>query len=70
MYLQNDSLCLATVLTTGLLTVRGKKDLVSGDATVGHSLLTPEHPDDHVRHAALGLDTVRIRTCEWMQYYG
>ena len=65
MYLQKDSLGLATVLTTGLFTVCGKKDLVSRDATVGHPLLTPKHPDDHIRHAVLGLDTR-----EWKQHYG
>lgn len=59
MYLQIHSLDLATVLSTGLLTVCGIEDLVSWDTTAGHPLLTPQHPDDHIRHAVLGLDTVR-----------
>lgn len=57
-YLKIDRLHLAAVFTTGLLTVGGKQDLVSRDATVGHPLLTSQHPDDHIRHAVLGLDTV------------
>lgn len=43
---------------TGLLAVRGVEDLVGGDATVGHPLLTTQHPDDDVRHTVLRLHTV------------
>lgn len=50
------------MLSTGLLTERGVENLVSRDAVVGHSLLTTQHPDDHVRHAVLGLNTVNVRT--------
>lgn len=33
----------------------GEEDLVRGDAAVGDPLLPPQHPDDDVRHAVLGL---------------
>lgn len=54
-------------MSAGLLTVRGEEDLVSGDTGVGHPLLTSQHPDDHIRHAVLGLDTVTVKTCEQMK---
>lgn len=44
------------MLPTRLVAVCGVEDLVGRDATVGHPLLPPQHPDDHVRHAVLGLD--------------
>lgn len=55
------------MLSTGLLTVGGVQDLVSRDATVGHPLLPPQHPDDHVRYAVLRLDTVTVKTNEQRQ---
>lgn len=60
MYLQEDGPSLATVLPTGLLAVGGVEDLMSRDAAVGHTLLAAQHPDDHVRHAVLGLQTRRM----------
>lgn len=50
------------MLSTGLLTEGGVENLVGRDAAVGHPLLTTQHPDDHIRHAVLGLNTAKICT--------
>lgn len=50
------------MLSTGLLTEGGVEKLVGRDAAVGHPLLTTQHPDDHIGHAVLGLNTAKIHT--------
>lgn len=37
---------------------------MSRDAAVGHPLLTTQHPDDHIGHAVLGLNTAKACTSE------
>lgn len=54
-YLQKDGLGLPTVLPRCILPSGGVQNLMCGNACVGQSFLSPDHPDDNVRHAVLRL---------------
>lgn len=56
-YLQEDGLDLPTVLPRCILPSGGVQHLVCGDACIGQSFLSPDHPDDNVRHTVLRLVT-------------
>lgn len=53
--LHKDSLSLPAVLATCLLTVGRIEHLIGWDAGVCDSLLSSQHPDNHIRHAVLRL---------------
>lgn len=56
-YLQKDCLDLPTVLPRCILPSGGVQDLMCGNACIGQSFLSPDHPDDNVRHTVLRLVT-------------
>lgn len=56
-YLQEDGLDLPTVLPRCILPAGGVQNLMCGNACIGQSFLSPDHPDDNVRHTVLRLVT-------------
>ena len=53
-YCEEDGLDFATQLPPGLGD-GGVHEQVGGDALAGHTFVTRQHPDDHIRNAVLGL---------------
>lgn len=64
-YLEDDVLSFAAVLSAGLLAVGGVKHLVGGDSSIAHPLLTTQHPNDDIRHAVLGLEKEKTFTTNY-----
>ena len=63
--LEEDTEHVTTQLSAAVL-FRGEHDLVGGDPVVGHSSVTAQHPDYHVRDAVLGLKgTEKVINCNY-----
>lgn len=56
-YLQQDGLGFPAVLAGRSLPTGGVENLMGGNACIGQSFLSPDHPDDNVGHAVLRLVT-------------
>lgn len=54
-YLHEDGPSLSTMFATGLVTEVRVQDLVGWDSGISHTLLSSQHPYDHIWHAVLRL---------------